>query len=209
MDIDVLKTDTQGLELPILKNAKSILRKAFLVETETGFVENYNGETTYAQIDEFMRANGFLLFDINTTHRVARNNVFKNVNTKHEQLMWCEAVWLKDYIALAKEGKIDKDNTSREKLLKALILCSHQGCIDYGYEIATMAYDFGAITISELRSLESPESWSLKDIRPTNQTTAPYARMVNFILRLFPAKVRRVIKEQAEQAIHQRHLFRS
>src|SRR3989339_839706 len=47
---DIIKLDTQGLELPILKMGSKILKNVICVETETGFLENYVGETTYSQI---------------------------------------------------------------------------------------------------------------------------------------------------------------
>ena len=87
LDVDIIKIDTQGLELPILIRAGSFLEEAIYVETETGFAEGYFGETTYAQIDEFMRRNNFLLFDINTNHRVARNNILSE-NDQREQILF-------------------------------------------------------------------------------------------------------------------------
>lgn len=45
---DIIKLDTQGLELPILKSGNSILENAICVETETGFIENYVGETKFS-----------------------------------------------------------------------------------------------------------------------------------------------------------------
>ena len=104
-DADVIKTDSQGLDLQILSNSGTLLDRAFYVETETGFVENCMGETTYSQIDEFMRSQGFLLFDLGAHHRVPRRNRLSNHRSGREQILWCESVWLKDYVWLAKQGK--------------------------------------------------------------------------------------------------------
>ena len=41
---DILKLDSQGMELPILRAAGSLLSHVFCVELETGFVESYVGE---------------------------------------------------------------------------------------------------------------------------------------------------------------------
>jgi FkbM family methyltransferase len=163
MDVDIIKSDTQGLELPILANAGEILEKSFFVETETGFVENYLGETTYSQIDDFMRSKGFLLFDLNTSHRIARNNIFKETTTGAEQLMWCEATWLKDYIFLIEQGKMDKNHITREKALKILIICALQGCLDYGYELASCFWQLKLIDFAELASLEKENNWLLSN----------------------------------------------
>lgn len=206
MDVDVIKTDTQGLELPVLKGAGNALERAFLVETETGFVENYVGETTYAQVDEFMRSRGFLLFDINTSHRIPRNNKLKAFQTGAEQLLWCEAVWLRDYVALADQGTITKKNLSREKLLKALVLCSLQRCTDYGFEIATVGRDLGLLSSTEMANLETPEAWQLGV--SVERGKPLFNRIVNAALRLLPTRLRQTVRDEAATAARQRHLFR-
>jgi hypothetical protein len=209
MDVDVVKTDTQGLELPILRSSSEVLEKAFFVETETGFVENYMGETTFSQIDEFMRAHSFLLFDINTSHRISRRNVFKDQKTGREQLLWCEATWLKDYVQVARKGGMSKETFNRQKVLKALVLCSLQGCIDYGYEIATLAFETGNLSKSELVKLESRDGWSLFETKsPSARSIKFYKSLINYSLRLLPVEVRRRIKEEADKAVHQKHLLR-
>jgi len=47
VEIDAMKLDTQGLELPILSSAEARVDRCILIETETGFCENYRGETTF------------------------------------------------------------------------------------------------------------------------------------------------------------------
>ena len=39
---DIIKLDTQGLELPILQAGKELLKNVLCIEVENGFVENYN-----------------------------------------------------------------------------------------------------------------------------------------------------------------------
>lgn len=77
------------------------------VDIETGFSENYIGEIVYAQINEFMRCNNFLFFDIDTDHRISRDNIFKD-SVQGEQILWCEVTWLKDYVVLREQNKLDK-----------------------------------------------------------------------------------------------------
>jgi len=204
-DTDIIKIDTQGLELPILSNAEIILDKSFLVETETGFVDNYKGETTYAQIDSFMRSKGFLLFDINTNHRVPRNNHFKEVNTGKEQILWCEATWMKDYVALVKKDAINPDDINREKALKILIICAQQGCVDYGYELALLFSELKLIDDTELKNLETRENWLI--VEDSNEEDK--SNVINLMLRLLPSRLRREISKQAQKAASQKHLFHS
>lgn len=132
---DIVKLDTQGLELPILQAGDLLLRDAFCVETETGFVENYAGETTYARIDEFMRSKGFLMFDMNI-HRVGRKNALSG--TGKAQPLWCQALWLYDFPGAGRAPSAGRAH-------KALLICKALGFHDFGLELAAFFRDRGLI----------------------------------------------------------------
>jgi len=203
-DIDIIKLDAQGMELPIISNTGSILDKSFFVETETGFLENYIGETTYAQMDTFMRSKGFLLFDINSNHRITRNNLFKEVSTDHAQILWCEATWLKDYVSLIKNGNLEPGDISREKAMKVLIIYALQGCLDFGFELAQLFNQLNLIDHNELKALENKNNWLFEAApKPTKKLN-----VMNKVFRLLPASVRKEISVQADLASKQKHLFR-
>lgn len=162
---DAIKIDVQGLELPILSKAGRLLESAFYVETETGFTANYVGETTFSQLDAFMQANGFLMFDINTNHRIPRNNRLKDNPTGKEQILWAEAVWLKDYIGLERQGKFDALGLDATKAKKVLTLCALQQCYDFGYELAELFYAKGLLSRQELDALANVEAWDMHGTR--------------------------------------------
>ena len=61
------------MELPILQNASRLLSDVIGLDVETGFVENYVGETVAAQVDALLRGLEFLMFDI-VVFRIGRNN---------------------------------------------------------------------------------------------------------------------------------------
>jgi FkbM family methyltransferase len=147
---DIIKIDTQGLELPILQTSDKILSESFCVETETGFVENYIGETTYAQIDEFMRSKGFLMFDINI-HRVSRKNSLSDYG--EHQPLWCETIWLFDFIGQNK-------HPSMEKALKSLMICKSLKYFDYGMELARYFNDLGLINSTVVEYFERQGKYS-------------------------------------------------
>lgn len=174
INFDVLKCDTQGLELPILKQAKEIVKEIFYLETETGFTRNYVDETTFTQISEFAFDNGFLMFDLNINHRIARNNVFKNARTGKEQILWAEAVWLKDYVSLLKKNIIKEESVTREKAIKILILCANQGCIDFGYELAALFHEMNLLNEAEFASLRSANNWDIPNRAKLLHTTNHY-----------------------------------
>src|SRR5262245_9113584 len=55
---DILKIDTQGTELDILKGAGRLLDRTFAVELEVEFVPQYQNQALFADIDAFMRSQG-------------------------------------------------------------------------------------------------------------------------------------------------------
>jgi FkbM family methyltransferase len=58
---DILKIDTQGTELDILRGAGELLRKVLVVELEVEFVPQYIDQPLFADVDQFMRSQGFEL----------------------------------------------------------------------------------------------------------------------------------------------------
>lgn len=58
---DVLKLDTQGTELEILRGAPCVLARVLAVEIEVEFIELYRGQPLFRHIDAFMAEQGFTL----------------------------------------------------------------------------------------------------------------------------------------------------
>ncbi len=194
---DVIKIDVQGLELPILSDAGHLLESAFYVETETGFTENYVGETTFSQLDGFMRANGFLMFDINVNHRISRNNRFKESPSGMEQILWAEAVWLKDYIGLDRQGRFDALNFSEHKVKKVLALCALQQCYDYGLELAEFFHRKGLLSKHELDALGNLDAWDIQGTGGAGLSGEPTIsakyRILAGLLNVLPCRLRNAI----------------
>jgi FkbM family methyltransferase len=203
---DIIKIDVQGLELPILSKAGHLLDSVFYVETESGFTENYVDETTFSQLDAFMQANGFLMFDINVNHRISRNNQFKEHPTGKEQMLWAEAVWLKDYVGLDKQGRFEAKDFSEEKIKKILTLCALQQCYDYGFELAEFFHRKGLLSKQELDALSSVDAWDLHGLgvaaTPAVTPPAPVSdkiRRLTKILNLLPERLRSAIHKASAQ----------
>jgi FkbM family methyltransferase len=203
IDVDAIKVDAQGVELPILAGAGRFLEDAFYVETETGLVQNYHGESTYAEVDQFMRSRGFLLFDLNAQHRVPRKNQFQDLPTGSEQILWCEAVWLKDYVTLCRASP--PAALTREKALKALLLCGLQGCRDFGWELATLFHQQGLLAERELAALANPRGWRLES---GGWRALPWAGLA-LAARLFSKRARRTAARTLEKSFDQPDLLKS
>jgi len=61
--IDYLKIDVQGAELLVLKGATETLKRVTFVQIEVSLVEYNIGGVCWYEIDDFMRSNGFYLYD--------------------------------------------------------------------------------------------------------------------------------------------------
>ena len=161
-DFDAVKMDTQGMELPILKGGKKVLDNVFFLETETGFLDNYEGETTFSQVSEYLLKQNFIMFDINPNHRIRRKGPFENSEHSLGQPLWCEAVWLKDLIQCHKQGNLPK--IDRAKAIRCLLLCASNHYYDFGYELADFfCHQLKLISIGELAILSEIDSWKIVD----------------------------------------------
>ena len=159
-EFDIVKMDTQGLELPILKGGKKMLKNVFYLETETGFIENYKGETTFSQVSEYLLKENFIMFDINPNHRIRRKGPFEKSELSIGQPLWCEAVWLRDLVQCHRQDMLPP--MDRQKAIRCLLICACNEFYDFGYELAEFfCNDLKLISTSELSTLKDIDSWKL------------------------------------------------
>jgi FkbM family methyltransferase len=70
LQVDVLKADTQGTELEILRGASASLdHSVFLAEVEVSFIERYKAQPRFEDVVCFMRERGFELLDLQRLKR--------------------------------------------------------------------------------------------------------------------------------------------
>jgi hypothetical protein len=105
---DLIKIDVQGAELDILKNGVRVLRSAAVVELETEFVPLYKGQPLFADVDAFMRGQGFFLhkmIDIGgRTYRPLQVKVDGDSSMPISQMVWADAIYVRDIPALLTAG---------------------------------------------------------------------------------------------------------
>ncbi|NEP77371.1 MAG: FkbM family methyltransferase [Okeania sp. SIO3B3] len=166
LDADIMKLDVQGLELPILRSGLSVLDNCFCVETETGFMENYVGETTFAQIDEFMRAQGFLMFDLHLNHMSRQNDC---AGQGLQQPLWCQSVWLLDYV-----GQGMRPTPAKAQI--ALRICKALGFHDFGKELSIYFFEQGIMPSENYSCLATSAG--------VNTPVAPVSRSARFLSHL-------------------------
>ena len=137
---DYLKIDVQGAELDVLAGAIKTLEGTAVVQAEVEFVPLYGGQPLFAEIDIFMRNNGFILHKlVDVAGRAVRPFVLdQNPYKPISQLLWADAVFIKDFTRF---------NTLRPELLlkAAIILHEVYSSIDMA-AFALKAYDAQAGT---------------------------------------------------------------
>lgn len=127
---DYLKLDVQGAELDVLAGGQRALEDCLVVESEVEFVPFYEGQPLFAEVDQFLRARGFALHRlIDIAGRAVRPLVFnQSPGTPVSQLLWADAVYLRDFTRL--------DLFSDDQLLKTAYI------LHEAYRSLDMAYHF-------------------------------------------------------------------
>lgn len=133
---DYLKLDVQGGELLVLQGAVETLRNVLVVHTEAEFAPLYKNQPLFADIDAFLRAQGFALHKMMPVVGVGQ---FKAAGpapgpvSAASQTLWCDLVYVPDFMAF--------DRLSAEQLLKlAVILHENYASQDLA-ALALEAYD--------------------------------------------------------------------
>jgi len=113
---DLLKLDVQGAELMVIENATKVLADTLVVETEAEFVQLYENQPLFAEVDQALRRQGFVfhLF-LGFAGRTFKPMLVANDPARAlSQVLWSEAVYVRDFMAL--------DGLSAEQLLKMAII---------------------------------------------------------------------------------------
>ncbi|HET9701851.1 MAG TPA: FkbM family methyltransferase [Burkholderiales bacterium] len=115
-DVDFVKIDVQGAELAVFQGGERVLRDALLVQTEVEFVELYENQPLFGDVDRQLRACGYQFHTFaGLAGRCFKPLVVNNdMNLPMRQLLWPDAIYVRDWLKL--------DALSDEKLRKLAIL---------------------------------------------------------------------------------------
>jgi FkbM family methyltransferase len=112
--IDLVKLDTQGSELDILRGAPRSLASVRAIECEVQFNQLYEGVPLFGDLDRYLRAHGFVLWqfrnlahhasersrlDFNIPTRWFHDSYQADFHAKAGQLFWCDAFFVKRDVA--------------------------------------------------------------------------------------------------------------
>lgn len=102
-DVDFIKIDVQGAELKVLQNATKALGNTLVVQTEVEFLELYRGQPLFADVDRFLRQQGFLFhtfdgFGMRSFKPLVRDG---DANLGFRQYLWSDAVYVRSWMDLS------------------------------------------------------------------------------------------------------------
>lgn len=101
-DVDFIKIDVQGSELTVFRNALRALSGTLLIQTEVEFVELYRGQPMFADVDIFLRGEGFQFHAFNGFGSRAFKPLIAddNINAGFRQALWSDAFYVRDWMRL-------------------------------------------------------------------------------------------------------------
>lgn len=144
--VDFFKLDTEGTELDILQGAQRALEASVLgVQIEVGFSEYHHGRAVFAEVDTFMRAHGFSLYEL-APLRLARK-ALPNLHAcdvqpaPYGQMLWGDALYLRDLMAPANQ----RFARIAETVIKAICLYDIFGYPDCAVELLESAIAQGVL----------------------------------------------------------------
>lgn len=147
-DLDVLKLDVQGAELDVLRGAdRRLSGQVLTVIAEASFVELYEGQGMFADLDRHLRGHGFELFDICYRRWSRRRLGPAYAGMRVGQMTYGDVLYLKD--PLAADGMA----LAPEKLMKLTALAEFFSLPDYALELIDHARSRGDIDAARASAL--------------------------------------------------------
>lgn len=150
-DINVMKLDVEGAELDILRGlGKDFEKKLICINTEAYFQPWAKDSPTFADMDIFLRARGFVLYDLpilrwekkTTSPYMFTDGVFGP--TDRGQVVFTQALYLKDAVAEFNIPRLRK-NWSAERILKLASVMELYNLEDCAIELIQEASALGLL----------------------------------------------------------------
>jgi FkbM family methyltransferase len=151
--IDFMKIDTEGTELDILEGSKKALESEVIaILVEVAFCSYQNGRPVFADIDIFLRAHGFTLYDLETV-RLSRSslpplNSYIADSSEYGQMLAGDALYLRDFVSDSKKATL----LHPSKLLKTICIFeifSLNDCaielLEYSIQNGLVPKEFGGV----------------------------------------------------------------
>jgi FkbM family methyltransferase len=137
---DFIKIDVEGAELDILEGADDFLNTILGAELEVTFSETHEGRCVFADVDTFMRKNGFALFALPTVSQQRRSMPYPDrpptaINNNCQPIA-ADALYIRDVIDTETIA-----NYSEVQLLKLIMIYDLYGRPDSALELLELAVE--------------------------------------------------------------------
>ena len=98
-NIDYLKIDIQGAELEVFKNATNFLSNCCVIHTEVGFLEMYENQPLFSEVEMYLRELGFLFHRFSPLVSRVVKPMYINDSPYSElsQVSWADAIFVRDF----------------------------------------------------------------------------------------------------------------
>jgi FkbM family methyltransferase len=140
---DFLKIDAQGYELEILHGAGRALLHTRGCELEVSFIEIYQNQPLFADIDSYMRSQGFFLADLERIWW--RHHGVPDYVQLRGSIAYANALYLANSIS---------DPIDKEQLLKGTIVCIAAGLYEMAHHCVKNGSARGLISQVEERAFD-------------------------------------------------------
>ena len=99
---DLLKIDTQGSEAEILAHAGETLKSCLVIQTEVEFVQLYEDQPLFADVDQLLRGQGFMFHQFSGLQGRTYKPLMLNNNpyAMMSQALWSDAIYVPDLARL-------------------------------------------------------------------------------------------------------------
>ncbi len=116
--IDFIKMDIQGAELMALEGAISTLKNTSVIQCEVEFIELYKDQPLFADVDRFLRSQGFCFLQFSYLMGRSFKPLIKDDDPNKSicQTLWGDAIYVRDF----RSRKHFDD-----RILKTIILIAH------------------------------------------------------------------------------------
>ena len=131
-EIDFIKIDTQGYELPILQGATDYLDNVIGLELEVEFAPLYKNQPLFNQVDSFVREKGFELFDLKRYYWKRKDSI--NTGNQKGQLVFGDALYFR-----SPEQVLLLNNTNQDKIVRSICIYLVYGYLDLAQSLLNKA----------------------------------------------------------------------
>ena len=145
-EVDFIKIDTQGYELPILQGSFDYLDSTIGMEIEVEFVEMYKGQPLFDEVNGFVKSKGFSLVDLKRYYWKRKGT--RNTTNKKGQLIFGDALYFK-----TPEKILANSNINQEKIIRSIFIYLAYGYIDLSQVLLHEAKNINLLTEEVFTSL--------------------------------------------------------